>query len=182
MWRDVPNMFRVWSPRRGIAVSPLADFTPSPNTRESLEKKRTFLKRPLFRSRVMNYIPLKLLSLCALEKFVGEFRLFNGGNSGWEFWLEFCGKVSALPRRRAQKYREILWEIFGAFSVRDFIRSLGNGVRKNGVRNRCPYRRCGVDTEIPHRLFSLILLVCYRLGFRPPARKGITQRICRFRG
>ena len=26
-------MFRVWSPRRGIAVSPLADFTPSPNTR-----------------------------------------------------------------------------------------------------------------------------------------------------
>ena len=31
-------------------------------------------------------------------------------------------------------------------------RSLGNGVRKNGVRNRCPYRRCGVDTEIPYRL------------------------------
>ena len=30
--------------------------------------------------------------------------------------------------------------------------SLGNGVRKNGVRNRCPYRRCGVDTEIPYRL------------------------------
>ena len=26
-------MFRVWSLRRGIAVSPLADFTPSPNTR-----------------------------------------------------------------------------------------------------------------------------------------------------
>ena len=24
-------------------------------------------------------------------------------------------------------------------------RSLGNGVRKNGVRNRCPYRRCGVE-------------------------------------
>ena len=22
---------------------------------------------------------------------------------------------------------------------------------KNGVRNRCPYRRCGVDTEIPYR-------------------------------
>ena len=33
-----------------------------------------------------------------------------------------------------------------------FNRSLGNGVRKNGVRNRCPYRRCGVDTEIPYRL------------------------------
>ena len=32
------------------------------------------------------------------------------------------------------------------------FRSLGNGVRKNGVRNRCPYRRCGVDTEIPYRL------------------------------
>ena len=31
-------------------------------------------------------------------------------------------------------------------------RSLGNGVRKNGIRNRCPYRRCGVDTEIPYRL------------------------------
>ena len=30
--------------------------------------------------------------------------------------------------------------------------SLGNGIRKNGVRNRCPYRRCGVDTEIPYRL------------------------------
>ena len=36
-------------------------------------------------------------------------------------------------------------------------RSLGNGVPKNGVRNRCPYRRCGVDTEIPYRLLSLIL-------------------------
>ena len=31
-------------------------------------------------------------------------------------------------------------------------RSLGNGVHKNGVRNRCPYRRCGVDTEIPYQL------------------------------
>ena len=38
-----------------------------------------------------------------------------------------------------------------------YDRSLGNGVHKNGVRNRCPYRRCGVDTEIPCRLFSLIL-------------------------
>ena len=36
-------------------------------------------------------------------------------------------------------------------------RSLGNGVRKNGVRDRCPYRQCWVDTEIPYRLFSLIL-------------------------
>ena len=34
----------------------------------------------------------------------------------------------------------------------DKNRSLGNGVRKNGVRNRCPYRRCGVDTEFPYRL------------------------------
>ena len=32
------------------------------------------------------------------------------------------------------------------------FRSLGNGVRKNGVRNRCPYRRCGFDTQIPYRL------------------------------
>ena len=31
VWRDVPNMFQVWSPRPSIAVSPLADFTPSPN-------------------------------------------------------------------------------------------------------------------------------------------------------
>ena len=30
-------------------------------------------------------------------------------------------------------------------------RSLRNGVRKNGVRNRCPYRN-NVDTEIPSRL------------------------------
>ena len=30
-------------------------------------------------------------------------------------------------------------------------RSLGNDVRKNGVRNRCAYRRCGVDTDIPYR-------------------------------
>ena len=36
--------------------------------------------------------------------------------------------------------------------LQGFLRSLGNGVRKNGVRNRCPYRRCGVDTEIPYRL------------------------------
>ena len=40
-----------------------------------------------------------------------------------------------------------------------YTRSLGNGVRKNGVRNRCPYRRCGVDTEIPYRLFSLFSLI-----------------------
>ena len=30
-------------------------------------------------------------------------------------------------------------------------------VPQNRVRNRCPYRRCGVDTKIPYRLFSLIL-------------------------
>ena len=29
--------------------------------------------------------------------------------------------------------------------------------RKNVVRNGCPYRRCGVDTEILYRLFCLIL-------------------------
>ena len=34
---DVPNMFRVWLPRPGIAVSPLADFTPSPNTRDATQ-------------------------------------------------------------------------------------------------------------------------------------------------
>ena len=31
--------------------------------------------------------------------------------------------------------------------VHHSTRSLGNGVCKNGVRNRCPYRRCGVDTK-----------------------------------
>ena len=36
-------------------------------------------------------------------------------------------------------------------------RSLGNRVCKNRDRNQCPYRRFGVDTEFPYRLFSLIL-------------------------
>ena len=36
-------------------------------------------------------------------------------------------------------------------------RSLGTGSARKGVRTRCPYRRCGVDTEIPYRLFLLIL-------------------------
>ena len=44
---------------------------------------------------------------------------------------------------------ELSAELSGAICLN---RSLGNGVRKNGVRNRCPYRRCGVDTEIPYRL------------------------------
>ena len=43
------------------------------------------------------------------------------------------------------------------FNLWALYRSLGNGVSKNRVRNRCPYRRCGVDTENPYRLFSLIL-------------------------
>ena len=38
-------------------------------------------------------------------------------------------------------------------------RSLGNSVRKSGVRNRCLYRRCGVDTGFPYRLLSS-LIVC----------------------
>ena len=54
-------------------------------------------------------------------------------------------------------------------SNKGLIRSLGNGVRKNGIRNRCPYRRCGVDTEIPYRLpfwreFCLNLQVCVASG------------------
>ena len=36
----------------------------------------------------------------------------------------------------------------GSFRKGVVHRSLGNGACKNGVRNRCPYRRCGVDTEI----------------------------------
>ena len=57
-----------------------------------------------------------------------------------------------------------------------YHRSLGNGVRKNGVRNRCPYRRCGVDTEIPYRLlfwreFCLLL----------PVRMAKTGSILNFR-
>ena len=48
-------------------------------------------------------------------------------------------------------------------------RSLGNGVHENGVRNRCPHRRCGVDTEIPYRLpfwreFCWVLPVCVASG------------------
>ena len=39
-----------------------------------------------------------------------------------------------------------LWNLESRNGVRK------NGVRKNGVRNSCPYRRCGVDTEIPYRL------------------------------
>ena len=37
------------------------------------------------------------------------------------------------------------------------------GVRKNGVCNRSPYRRCGVDTEIPYRLLSLFSAVAVQL-------------------
>ena len=55
--------------------------------------------------------------------------------------------------------QRVLRELCGGL----FHRSLGNGVRKNGVRNRCPYRRCGVDTEIPYRLFSLILCLAGHL-------------------
>ena len=82
-------------------------------------------------------------------------------------------QVSQMTRKRVKKTTK---SEFG-----DFFRSLGNGVRKNGVRNRCPYRRCddvgsilkfrigfpfgensacfvpvrvapGVDTEFPYRV------------------------------
>ena len=47
---------------------------------------------------------------------------------------------------------------YAKFPQAPFARALlGECRRKNGVRNRCPYRRCGVDTEIPYRLFSLML-------------------------
>ena len=76
-----------------------------------------------------------------------------------------------------------------------FGRSLGNGVRKNGVRNRCPYRRCGVDTEIPYRLpfwreFCLFLPVRMAFGVDTefPYRVRIVDRgfdcrdpVCRHR-
>ena len=52
------------------------------------------------------------------------------------FWSPFPGKQSTKTPQK----------------IRAKFRSLGNGVRKNGVRNRCPYRRCGVNTEIPYRL------------------------------
>ena len=48
-------------------------------------------------------------------------------------------------------------------------RSLGNGVRKNGVRNRCPYRRCGVDTEIPYQL-PFWRVFCWFLHIRVASR------------
>ena len=53
--------------------------------------------------------------------------------------------------RRSESPRKVPEKCdFGDFL--NFSRSLGYGVRKNGVHNRCPYRRCGVDTEIPYRL------------------------------
>ena len=39
--------------------------------------------------------------------------------------------------------------------------------------NRCPYRRCGVDTEIPYRLFSVILC---RGEFRRGRVSSLPQR------
>ena len=58
-------------------------------------------------------------------------------------WGVRCGPASGCP---AYIYIYIL------LKARFVHISLGNGVRKNGVRNRCPYRRCEVDTEIPYRL------------------------------
>ena len=58
-----------------------------------------------------------------------------------------------------------------------FVRSLGNG-----VRNRCPYRRCGVDTEIPYRLFSLISAVASQLRLSlPVGLEASRQSILNFR-
>ena len=70
----------------------------------------------------------------------------------WHVPLKFD---QALLRREIWAYPQYGW---------DFPRRLGNGFRKNGVRNRCPYRQCGVDTEIPYRLrfrreFCLVLPV-----------------------
>ena len=48
---------------------------------------------------------------------------------------------------------DTVWKRFRFMLLLQYgIRSLGSGVRKNGVRNRCLYWRCGVDTEIPYRL------------------------------
>ena len=74
-------------------------------------------------------------------------------------------------------------------------RSLGNGVRKSGVRNWRPYGQCGVDTEIPYRLpfsreFCLFLPVCVACGVDTefPYRVRIVDRgvdcrdpVCRHR-
>ena len=66
-------------------------------------------------------------------------------------------KAPVRPHRcvqRTEKQIATLTAIFHhvtMFSPTTRHRSLGNGVSKNGVRNRCPYRRCGVDTEIPYR-------------------------------
>ena len=65
--------------------------------------------------------------------------------------LRVCKRRQTLTN--ARKRRQTQFQALGDLENR----SLRNGVRKNGVRNRCPYRRFGVDTEIPYRLFSLIL-------------------------
>ena len=66
-------------------------------------------------------------------------------NWGWsgQCLFPFKGHDRESPQKGGETYRR--WE-------GPKTRSLGNGVRKNGIRNRCPYRRCGVDTEIPYRL------------------------------
>ena len=62
----------------------------------------------------------------------------------------FFFEVLRVP---CQNLQELGWSPRASTtSLPPVFRSLGNGVRKNGVRNRCPYRRCGVDTEIPYRL------------------------------
>ena len=78
-------------------------------------------------------------------------------------WPPICGPLTKksmktnhcaytyMLRTRLPLARVFRWNISRA-PAPHFIRSLGNGVHKNGVRNRCPYRRCGVDTEIPYRL------------------------------
>ena len=64
---------------------------------------------------------------------------------------------SPPPRPTPLKSANFIFIVVSPSLICDRTRSLGNGVRKNGVRNRRPYQRCGVDTEIPYRLFSLIL-------------------------
>ena len=63
-------------------------------------------------------------------------------------WAEYCFESTVKPL--SSVFETVLPEPYSA-------RFRETGSAKNGVCNRCPYRRCRVDTEFPYQLFSLIL-------------------------
>ena len=91
------------------------------------------------------------------------------------------GSFQGQPDQEVYVYVRLFFCSFGY--VLSIFRSLGNGVRKHGVRHRCPYRRCGVDTEIPYRPpfwreFCWVLPVCVasRVDTEFPYRVCIVDR------